>query len=86
MELSETADDFDAEELREWSRDKRGSAFWMELRRMANIRMDGLRQAMYQGEDHKAKILAGELNMIEEVLQVVDILIDDQKERGNTPV
>ena len=77
MALSE---EFDAEDLRKWEADPRGAVFWQQIRRMANMRMEGIRSALLNNQVHQAQILSGELNMAEEILQLVDIIIQEENE------
>ncbi len=72
--------EFSPEDLREWETDQRGKRFWQELRSMAAVRMSGIRQSIFKGEHNQAAILAGELNMAEEILQLIDIIIEEEKE------
>ena len=71
---------FDPAELRDWQDDPRGKAFWNALMEMGNKRMSGIRSALRSGDQHdEATHLAGELEAIDEVRQLIDILIDEYR-------
>jgi hypothetical protein len=71
---------FDPAELREWQKDPRGQRFWDALLEMGNKRMSGIRAALRAGNQHdQATHLAGELEAIDEVRQLVDIIIDEYR-------
>lgn len=68
---------FDPAELRAWEKDPRGKRFWDSLREMGNRRMSGIRKELKTGNQHQATHLAGELEAIDEVLQLVPIIIEE---------
>lgn len=68
---------FDPAELRAWETDPRGKRFWDALREMGNRRMSGIRKELKTGNHSQATHLAGELEAIDEVRQLVDIIIDE---------
>ena len=70
--------EFDPQEFREWATDPKGEPFWDAVREMGNRRMTGIRNALKAGNQHDAAThLAGELEAIDEVRQLVDIIIDE---------
>jgi hypothetical protein len=71
---------FDPAELRAGQADPRGERFWDAIREMGNRRMSGIRAALKAGNQHdQATHLAGELEAIDEVRQLVDIIIDEYR-------
>lgn len=78
--MSQPEDLFDPAELRAWEKDPRGKRFWEAIREMGNRRMSGIRTALRAGNQHDvATHLAGELEAIDEVRQLVDIIIDEYR-------
>lgn len=72
-------EEFDAEELKEWEKDPRGAPFWAELGRMFQYRVSGIRAALHSTDgQHTAVILAGQLEAIEEIMQLPSVLIQQQ--------
>ncbi len=69
--------EFSAEDLRDWQKDNRGEPFWEELRDMFANRISGLRTTSKKGESVNSAFLAGEIAMIEEVLQLPDVIIQE---------
>jgi hypothetical protein len=74
------APEFTPEDLREWQIDKRGARYWKELEEMANKRVNGISDRLNNNDTAQALILNGELNGIRECMQLVDIIIDENKE------
>lgn len=71
---------FDPAELKAWAADPRGAPFWEAVLAMGNKRMSGVRTALKAGNQHdQATHLAGELEAIDEVRQLVDIIIDEYR-------
>ena len=70
---------FDPAELRDWEKDPRGKRFWDALLEMGNRRMSGIRKELKTGNSSLATHLAGELEAIDEVRQLVDIIIDEYR-------
>jgi ATP adenylyltransferase/5',5'''-P-1,P-4-tetraphosphate phosphorylase II len=71
---------FDPAELRAWQSDPRGKRFWDAVQEMGNLRMKGVRQALRTGNQHdQATHLAGELEAVDEIRQLVDIIIDEHR-------
>ena len=75
--------EFDIQALREWTESLYGKFVFKEIKRMANIRMEGLRSALHSKEADLAMELNGEINALEEVLQLPEIIIDDWKNMQN---
>ena len=72
-------DPFSPDDLIQWKKDSRGEPFWAELREMFANRVSGLRAAVRSGNHHEAALRSGELDLIEEVLQLPDVIIQEQK-------
>lgn len=71
---------FDPAEFRAWENDPRGKRFWEAVRDMGNSRMNAIRTALKAGNQHdQATHLAGELEAIDEVRQLVDLIIDEYR-------
>jgi len=71
---------FDPAEFRAWQQDPRGERFWDAIRDMGNRRMMAIRTALKAGNQHDAAThLAGELEAIDEVRQLVDLIIDEYR-------
>jgi len=78
--MAQPDDLFDPAELRAWASDPRGARFWEAVLEMGNKRMNGMRVALKTGNQHDAAThLAGELEAIDEVRQLVDIIIDEYR-------
>ena len=77
--MASNNDLFDPAELRAWENDPRGKRFWESLREMGNRRMSGIRKELKTGNHAQATHLAGELEAIDEVRQLVDIIIDEYR-------
>jgi hypothetical protein len=76
--MAQSEDLFDPAELKAWAADPRGARFWEAVVEMGNKRMSGIRLALKAGSQHdQATHLAGELEAIDEVRQLVDIIIDE---------
>lgn len=74
------SDPFDPAELRAWERDPRGAPFWAALVEMGNRRMSGVRRELKVGQHNLATHLAGELEAIDEVRQLVDVIIQEYRD------
>jgi hypothetical protein len=70
---------FDPAEFRAWQQDPRGKRFWDAIIDMGNLRMSGVRTALKSGNYLQATHLAGELEAIDEVRQLVDLIIDEYR-------
>lgn len=71
---------FDPAEFRAWESDPRGKRFWESIRDMGNGRMSAIRTALKAGDQHdRATHLAGELEAIDEVRQLVDLIIEEYR-------
>ncbi|HTG45204.1 MAG TPA: hypothetical protein VK633_11805 [Verrucomicrobiae bacterium] len=70
---------FDPAEFRAWEQDPRGRPFWDAIREMGNRRMSGIRTALKAGHHDQATHLAGELEGIDEVRQLVDLIIEEYR-------
>lgn len=81
------ARDFSPEDLRAWQRDPRGAVFWEELREKFSEGVSKLRATARAGDSASGAYTSGQLDTIEEVLQIPDILIQEQvqeaKDRDN---
>lgn len=78
--MAQPDDLFDPAELRAWQNDPRGERFWEAILEMGNRRMTGIRTALRAGNQHDtATHLAGELEAIDEVRQLVDLIIDEHR-------
>ena len=75
--------EFDIQALREWSELPYTKFVMQEIKRMANVRMNGLRAALHSKDADLAMELNGELNALEEILQLPDLIIDDWKSFQN---
>ena len=71
--------EFDLGAFRDWEKNPYSRFVFDEIRRMANLRMTGLRAALHSDKLNQASELGGELNALEEVLQIGDLLADDWK-------
>ena len=72
--------EFTPEDLREWQIDKRGARYLQELEEMANKRVNAVCAALDASDTQAALRLNGELNGIRECMQLIDIIIDENKE------
>ncbi len=72
-------DMFDPAELLAWEKDPRGERFWEALREMGNRRMTGIRRELKSGNQIQATHIAGELEAIDEVRQLVAIIIEEYR-------
>ena len=77
--------EFTPEDLREWQIDKRGARYWQELQEMANKRVNAVTTALDKLETERAIALNGELNGIREAMQLIDIIVDEEKDLEGEP-
>jgi hypothetical protein len=70
---------FDPAEFRAWQNDPRGQRFWDSLREMGNRRMSAIRSALKANDHNYATHMAGELEAIDEVRQLVDLIIEEYR-------
>lgn len=71
---------FDPAEFRAWREDPRGRRYWDAILDMGNRRMGAIRTALKAGNQHDlATHLAGELEAIDEVRQLVDLIIEEYR-------
>lgn len=73
------SDKISPDDLISWKKDQRGEPFWAELRDMFASRVSGLRIAVRANNAHDAAMRAAELDLIEEVLQLPEVMIQEQK-------
>ena len=73
--------EFTPEDLREWQIDKRGARYWQELEEMANKRVNAICSALDNMKTQEAIAMNGELNGIREAMQLVDIIVAEEKEK-----
>ena len=73
------AEKFSPDDLIQWKKDPRGEPFWEELRERFANRISGLRSAVRLGDNHTSAIHSGAIDLIEEVLQLPDVIIQEQK-------
>ncbi len=78
--MAREEDLFDPAEFRAWESDPRGERFWDAIREMGNVRMSAIRTALRTGNQYdRATHLAGELEAIDEVRQLVDLIIEEYR-------
>jgi hypothetical protein len=80
--IQQEAEDFDSDELRDWGQDRRGQAFWANLKLLFSLGVSEQRDAARNGESVKAAYSAGKTDVIEEVLQMIDLMIQDKKKKA----
>lgn len=79
-EIEAMAEEFDADNLRDWQRDDRGVAFWAKLKLLFSVGVSETRSAARNGNPVDSAYRAGKTDVIEEVLQLVDLMIQEKKE------
>ena len=71
--------EFDLGAFRDWEKNPYTQFVLKEVQRMANLRLQGIRNNLHLNNSSGAIELNGELNAFEEVLQIADLIVDDWK-------
>lgn len=71
--------DFSAEDLRQWQKNRQGEVFWEAIKNLFADRISKMRQEIREEKFTKAAQSEGFCEGMEEVLQLCDLLIADNK-------
>lgn len=72
-------EEFDAESLRAWQKDPRGQIFWEKCREMFTDAVSQIRHYSRNGDVGNTSYHSGWSDCIEEVIQLPDLIIQEQK-------
>ena len=72
---------FSTEDLRDWRKDTKGKPFWDAVQQRFADGVSGMRMEVRKGNLNEATYHAAQVDAAEEILQLVDALIQEKKER-----